>query len=343
MKSVFIFAFLGLSLQSALAVSPFEAVVEEWEAWKLKYNKNYEYGTHENAVSSQEESFRMKIWLENKAKIEAHNRLFYKGVNSYSLRMNQFADLLHHEFVAKMNGFRPSKERVKGAVYIPPANVELPDEVDWVSQGAVTDVKDQGQCGSCWTFSTSGVLEGQHFRKTGELISLSEQQIMDCDVDELGCDGGDPEQALTYIKDQGGLDTEESYPYKGYQDTCKFNSKNVGATDTGLVQIKYGDENDLKNAVATIGPIAVAIDASHDSFQHISGDEIYSEPNCDSDLYSLDHAVLVVGYGTTWDGKDYWLVKNSWGTSWGNKGYFLMARNQNNMCGIATYAAYPTV
>ena len=100
---------------------------------------------------------------------------------------------------------------------------------------------------------------GQHFRKTGELISLSEQQIMDCDVDELGCDGGDPEQALTYIKDQGGLDTEESYPYKGYQDTCKFNSKNVGATDTGLVQIKYADENDLKNAVATIVSISKSI------------------------------------------------------------------------------------
>jgi len=341
MKGILILSLLGLSLHSALAVSPFEVIVEEWEAWKLKYNKSYVYGTHEDAVSSQEESFRMKVWLENKAMIESHNRLFYKGEKSYSLKMNKFADLLHHEFVATMNGFRPSKERVQGAVYIPAANVELPSEVDWVAQGAVTDVKDQGQCGSCWTFSTSGTLEGQHYRQTGELISLSEQQTLDCDDREGGCDGGDPEEALMYINRQGGLDTEESYPYRGYQSTCKFSSGNVGAKDTGIVQIRSGSESDLKNAVATVGPVAVAIDASHNSFQYISGDEIYDEPHCSSS--DLDHAVLVVGYGTTWDGQDYWLVKNSWGKSWGDQGYFRLARNKNNKCGVATYAAYPTV
>ena len=129
---------------------------------------------------------------------------------------------------------------------------------------------------------------------------------MDCDYSEDGCDGGDPEEALTYIKSQGGLDTEESYPYVGYQGDCQFSQGNVGATDTGLVQINYGDEGDLKNAVATVvrilysidknkinientqGPISVAIDASNDSFQYISGEEIYDEPNCDPD--ALDHA-----------------------------------------------------
>lgn len=143
-----------------------------------------------------------------------------------------------------------------------------------------------------------------------------------------------------YIKDNGGVDTEKSYPYEGIDDTCHFNKKAVGATDKGFSDIPTGDEEALKKAVATIGPISVAIDASHQSFQFYEKG-VYFEPECDSQ--NLDHGVLAVGYGTDEDGKDYWIVKNSWGTTWGTHGYVKMARNKNNHCGIATQASYPLV
>ena len=147
--------------------------------------------------------------------------------------------------------------------------------------------------------------------------------------------------AFAYIKDNGGIDTEESYPYEGEDDPCRYNKRNRGATDIGFVDIPQGDENALKGAIATIGPVAVAIDASQSSFQFYS-EGVYSEPNCSP--MNLDHGVLAVGYGTDENtGEDYWLVKNSWGEEWGDQGYIRMARNKDNMCGIASSASYPQV
>lgn len=146
--------------------------------------------------------------------------------------------------------------------------------------------------------------------------------------------------AFAYIKSNQGLDTEKSYPYRGTDGKCHYNPKNSGATDKGYTDIKSFSEDDLKAAVATVGPICVAIDASGDSFQFYKKG-IYNEPDCSSTI--LDHGVLAVGYGTSKDGVDYWIVKNSWGTSWGQDGYILMSRNKDNQCGIATAASYPVV
>lgn len=147
------------------------------------------------------------------------------------------------------------------------------------------------------------------------------------------------DNAFRYIESNKGIDTEESYPYTAKNGFCHFKAENVGATDTGYVDIPHMQEDKLQEAVATVGPISVAIDAGHKSFQ-LYREGVYSEPACSSS--KLDHGVLAVGYGTE-SGDDYWLVKNSWGTSWGMQGYVMMARNKHNMCGIATQASYPKV
>lgn len=147
--------------------------------------------------------------------------------------------------------------------------------------------------------------------------------------------------AFQYIKSNHGIDTEKSYPYEGKVGKCRYTSKNTGATDSGFVDIPSGNEEKLKQAVATIGPVSVAIDASHPTFQFYS-EGVYDEPDCNST--ELDHGVLVVGYGVDDEtNEEYWLVKNSWGRAWGQGGYIKMSRNKENQCGIATAASYPLV
>ncbi|XP_042899502.1 procathepsin L [Parasteatoda tepidariorum] len=316
-------------------VTEFDVIKEEWKAFKLMFEKTYEEA---------EDLFRMKVFVENKHKIAKHNQLFLSGKKSYRLRMNGFGDLLHHEFVRKVNGFQRNynESLASGSTYLSPANVVAPKQVNWTAEGYVTPVKNQGQCGSCWSFSATGALEGQHFRKTGKLVSLSEQNLIDCSgkFGNEGCNGGLMDQAFDYIKENKGIDTEEAYPYKHKQGRCHYKKQNKGATDTGFVDLPSGDETKLMEAVATIGPISVAIDASQESFQFYS-EGVYNEPQCSSE--QLDHGVLCTGYSVSESGEDYWIVKNSWGEKWGESGYIKMARNKNNQCGIATQASYPLV
>ncbi|KAI4874694.1 hypothetical protein NFI96_021607 [Prochilodus magdalenae] len=276
----------------------------EFHAWKLKFGKIYH--------SAGEESRHRMTWLDNRKKVLVHNLLADRGIKSYRLGMNQFADMDNQEYRQMLKGCLGSFNRTKAhsatSFLRQAGGLALPDTVDWREQGYVTSVKDQGACGSCWAFSATGALEGQMFRKTGSLVPLSEQQLVDCSrsFGNEGCMGGWMNQAFEYVKENGGLDTEQSYPYEGVDGKCRYNPATVGATCTGFVDITKGEEKSLQEAVATVGPVSVAIDAGQDTFQlYHSG--VYDEPACSSS--ALNHGVLAVGYGTE-SGQDYWLVKN---------------------------------
>jgi cathepsin L len=212
----------------------------------------------------------------------------------------------------------------------------LPESVDWRAKGWVTDVKDQGQCGSCWAFSAVGAMEGQHANVTGKLLSLSEQNLVDCVTTCSGCDGGWMNYAMEYVVENNGIDTETGYPYAGVDESCNFNSSTVGATFYEVVNITQGDTDGLLHALATIGPISVAIDAEEDLMNYQSG--IYTSTTCS--YQALDHGVTLVGYGTTNDGTPFYIIKNSWSTKWGLDGYVYWNRTDPDMCGIAQAASY---
>jgi len=324
-----VLALLALAAVASAAVMTTLNTDASFSAWKLKFNKNY--------LSAEEESSREAIFNKNLAYINAHNA---QG-HSYELGMNQFGDLTNAEFQAI---YLPSKmnltARTAGETFVQGNEVD-PSSVDWTTQGYVTPIKDQGQCGSCWSFSSTGSFEGAHFKATGKLVSFSEQNLVDCSTKEgnQGCNGGLMDYAFTYIIKNKGLDTEASYPYTARDGTCHYNAANSGGTLSKFVDVTAGSEAALQSAVATVGPISVAIDASHNSFQFYKSG-VYSEPLCSSK--NLDHGVLAVGYGVL-SGTNYWLVKNSWGTSWGSAGYIKMTKDKRNQCGIATAASYPIV
>jgi len=294
----------------------------QFTSWMQQYQRSYHH-----------EEFRTRyaIWKKNLDFVTAHNALG----RSYRVGMNKFADLSNDEFNRLYKGVNLNV--VPSTTQSPRPNV--PTSFDWRTKGAVTGVKDQGQCGSCWSFSTTGSVEGCHFLAGNKLVSLSEQNLVDCSTSQgnMGCDGGLMTQAMDYIISNGGIDTEKSYPYTAEDGTCVYNAANSGSTLKAYTNVQAGDENDLL-AKVVIGPTSVAIDASNESFQ-LYTDGVYNEPDCSTS--QLDHGVLAIGWGTD-SGTDYWLVKNSWGDSWGQAGYIWMSRNADNQCGIATAATLPT-
>ncbi|CAJ0589745.1 unnamed protein product [Cylicocyclus nassatus] len=309
-------------------------LVARWGEYKKAYDKKYE---------ESEEWMRMETFIENLKRIEEHNREYRLGRKTFELGLNNLADLTFSQY-QNLNGYRHHSrsdinELRKSSKWTVP-NIRVPDTVDWRTKGIVTEVKYQGECGSCWAFSATGALEGQHARITKKLVSLSEQNLVDCSFayGNDGCNGGLMDSAFEYVKENHGIDTEESYPYFGNESRCHFTKENIGANATGFVDLPKGDENALKVAVATKGPISVAIDASRFSFM-LYRKGVYYDENCSSE--DLNHGVLVVGYGTDPEGGEYWLVKNSWSKDWGDGGYIRMARNRNNHCGIASVASYP--
>jgi len=277
--------------------------------------------------------------------------------NKFTLGTTIFADLTNAEFNSLYKGLQLNLTANKGPHHVPfnranlrnvscPANSGIGATCDWreASKPAViTPIKNQGQCGSCWSFSATGSTEAQHAFTNGTLVGLSEQNLVDCSTAQgnEGCNGGLMDQAFEYIISNHGIDTEASYPYTATgPNPCEFKAANVGATLVSYTDIPSKNENDLQAAIVADGPVSVAIDASSITFQlYYFG--VYYDPLCSST--QLDHGVLAVGIGTTtYDGELYYIVKNSWGASWGMDGWIWMSRNADNNCGIATAASYPT-
>ncbi|CAF1284354.1 unnamed protein product [Rotaria sp. Silwood1] len=235
----------------------------------------------------------------------------------------------------------PEKAEISRQIFVTTSEIEaLPSAVDWRKYGIVTPIKDEGQYGASWAFSITGALEGQHAKIYKKLVSLSEQNLIDCfpSCGNYGCNGGWMSNGYRNVTVQA-LDTEESYPYTGVKGPCRFNPNTIGVTWTGYTDIISGSELALQAAIAEIGPISIELDASHSSFQFYSSG-VYNEPNCSST--QLNFAGLIVGYGTQRQ-DDYYIFKNCWSTSWGIHGYMLMSRNKKNQCGVATRASYPFV
>jgi len=306
-----------------------------FEGWKSKHGKTYASASHESKAFT--------AFTQNEVIIVAHNS---KRGLSFTLAHNEFSDLTADEFYKSHLGFNASLSRQSDASkrvrHVALEGAAVPSSIDWVKSNAVTGVKNQGQCGGCWAFSTTGAIEGAYAISSGSLISLSEEDLVQCDTTDNGCSGGLMDRAFKWVESHG-VASEAAYPYttstkSGTTGTCSTSKRDFPViTITGYTDVDSGDETALKSAVAQ-QPVSVAIEADKSVFQ------LYSTGVLDSSACgtNLDHGVLLVGYGTDSDsGKDYWKVKNSWGTTWGESGYIRMARG-SNMCGIATQASYPT-
>lgn len=281
---------------------------------------------------------RLDVWLQNHALIERHNA---DPTQTFRVAHNQFSDLTHEEWRARFSPLPPATN-VSVAPRILGARAAAGAEVDWRTAGAVSPVADQGSCGSCWTFSATGAIEGfVALDKGTDAPTLSKQQLLDCDHGGIqgGCGGGNPGLAQLYGMDAGGLELESAYPYRGARNWCRHvRGHGVVPAYNTVYMVREGDEASLAQIVQTVGPVSVGIDASGPLLRFYSGG-LYREPGCSTT--ALDHAVLVVGLGHV-NGSASWTVRNSWGINWGDDGYVHMARNAGNACGIATMATFPS-
>ncbi|PON41960.1 Cysteine Protease [Parasponia andersonii] len=302
-----------------------QAVRERYSKWIIENEKNY--------TSEAERELRYWIYHLNVMLIDHVN----SQNHPYKLTDNKYADLTNAEFRDIFLGFDRKLHHRTSFRYGDSEN--LPTRVDWRERGSVTPVKDQGQCGSCWAFSSVAAVESINHIKTGNLVSLSEQELVDCDVisGNQGCNGGYMDRAFEFVR-RNGLTTEGNYPYRGSDGTCEsIKVKDRRVTISGYERVPRNDEEKLQAAVAH-QPVSVAIDASSYEFQLYSHGVFTG--GCGT---SLNHGVTVVGYGKENDQK-YWLVKNSWGTGWGESGYIKIKRDSTDRrgkCGIAMEASYP--
>lgn len=337
------------------------AVLDLWtfDEWIL------EYGEHPNPLSHTKSlDLRKEHYKANVEKIRKHNAMKH----SWKLGLNAYADLTEDEFASLTNkkmcaphmekGKERHNERCAARLGVSleesSPKVELdpnnPPSVDWRQKGAVTPVKTQGSCGSCWSFAATGAIEGAWAVAGGNIEDLSEQQLIDCNTGKLygeeansGCKGGSMDPAFEYIMKNQGITTAENYPYTQSQHSCnKTLAKDSVVNLSGYHDVTVGSEEALENALAK-GPVALGIEADQTKFQLYSHG-VFAGPCGDK----LDHGVLAVGYGEE-DGKKYWIVKNSWGASWGEEGYIRIQRGidvgdgKTGLCGVLSMPTYPIV
>lgn len=307
-----------------------DKLIELFESWTSRHGKIYE--------TIEEKLLRFEVFKDNLKHIDDRNKV----VSNYWLGLNEFSDLSHQEFKNKYLGLKVdlSQRRESSEEEFTYRDVDLPKSVDWRKKGAVTPVKNQGQCGSCWAFSTVAAVEGINQIVTGNLTSLSEQELIDCDTTyNNGCNGGLMDYAFSFIVKNGGLHKEEDYPYIMEESTCEMKKEVTDVvTINGYHDVPQNNEQSLLKALAN-QPLSVAIEASGRDFQFYSGGVF--DGHCGSEL---DHGVSAVGYGTS-KGLDYIIVKNSWGAKWGEKGFIRMKRNigkSEGICGLYKMASYPT-
>jgi hypothetical protein len=321
---------------AVLALFASVATASPFSNWAAANNRTY--------VSESEAEYREYVWHSNLIKVQTHNA----AGHSWTMAMNKFADLTADEFAEQYitggyDTFAAFRRSFPHRNFIMPTFV-APSSVDWTTQGAVTPVKNQGQCGSCWAFSTTGSVEGAWFLSNGTLVSLSEQQLVDCSAAQgnQGCNGGLMDSAFEYIIANKGLTTEANYPYTAQDGTCvAAKAKAVAATIKSYTDVTTNSEAALEAAIAQ-QPVSVAVEADQNSFQLYSGGVMTAA--CGA---QLDHGVLAVGYGTdSASGEQYWKVKNSWGADWGVNGYILLGKGKTynggaGQCGILSDPSYP--
>uniref|UniRef100_A0A8C0BWI7 CATL1 protein n=1 Tax=Buteo japonicus TaxID=224669 RepID=A0A8C0BWI7_9AVES len=313
---------LRLGLLLALlgcTAAPDPALEEAWEGWKSLHAKEYPGET---------EATRREVWEKNLRRIQQHNWEESQGQHAFRLAMNHYGDLTDEEFNQLLNSFTPVRREKPAPLFQVSAAPKTPVEVDWRAKGYVTPVKNQGHCGSCWAFSATGALEGLVFNRTGKLTVLSEQNLIDCSrkLGNNGCHGGYMTRAFQYVHDNGGLNSEHVYPYTAMV--------REGGRPRG--------HSRAMPAVATVGPVSVAVDAS--SFQfHFYKSGIFSSMFCSQ---QVNHGMLAVGYGTSQErGRNvsYWILKNSWSEVWGERGYIRLLKGADNQCGVANQASFPVL
>ena len=326
-----------------LATSNNELASSDDESFHWKEFNNFQERFSKRYSTIQELETRFSIFRKNFIGILSHNDDLSQN---FTMGVNQFTDLTADEFKAQYVGGLKGEVGSYGCKSFSSGASGAPVSIDWRTKGAVTSVKDQGQCGSCWTFSATGAVEGAWAISKGQLVDFSEQELVDCatgaSFGSHGCNGGEMEGAFKFVIENGQC-TDSSYPYTSGVSKTGGNCKKCSAVAhmSSCSDVKPNDQISLKAAVAQ-QPVAIAISADTKLFQSYSSGVITSS----SCYTSLDHGVLIVGYGSE-NGQDYWNVKNSWATTWGDNGYVKIARssstNDPGICGIAMDPSFPSV